>query len=173
VVFLRNQCGRRGRRPLLASDGMRDGSRVLRGAAVALVGVALLVGSVGPARAQHVSGPCDLHRWKDEGIRHYSKRHIRCAVRSFGPVRGGSGRAICIAKRESGLIPYASSLTGKYLGLFQHAARYWEDRYTSWTKRRWELPDKAVSGRTNAVVTVRMVHAAGGWRKAGWPRSGC
>jgi hypothetical protein len=152
---------------------MRDGSRALRRVPALLLAAALLIPSAGSTRAQHLSGPCDLHRWTDETVRHFSKRHIGCAVRSFGPVPGGKTRAICIAKRESGLIPDASSLTGDYLGLYQHAADHWEDRYVTWTKKRWKLPDKAVSGRTNAVVTIRMVHGAGGWRKAGWPITGC
>jgi hypothetical protein len=88
-------------------------------------------------------------------------------------VPGGSVRAICIAKRESDLIPDASSLTGRYLGLYQHAAKYWDKRYTTWTRTRWALPDKAISGRTNAIVTIRMVHAAHGWRAAGWPVFDC
>lgn len=114
-----------------------------------------------------------MHRMDDEGVQHFSKRLIRCAVRHFGPVSGGIKTAVCIAERESGLLPEAESPTGMYLGLYQHAAEYWPDRYRAWTRNRWEMPESALSGRTNAVVTIRMVSAAGGWRKAGWRRGKC
>jgi len=126
-----------------------------------------------PAHAHHLAGPCDFHQLDGETIQHLSKRHIRCAVDRFGAVPGGADRAICIARRESGLIPAAASLTGRYLGLFQHMAKAWPDRYATWTKRAWELPTSALSGRTNATVTIRMVHAAGGWSAAGWPVGDC
>lgn len=80
---------------------------------------------------------------------------------------------MCIAERESGLDPRAASSTEMYLGLFQHAATYWDGRYQDWTKKTWDLPDSALKGRTNAIVTIRMVHAVGGWKAAGWPRRGC
>lgn len=114
-----------------------------------------------------------MHREADEGVRHFSKRLIRCAVERFGPVHGGEATAICIARRESGLWPDAESLTGMYLGLYQHSAEYWPARYETWTLKRWDLPDPALSGRTNAIVTVRMVEAAGSWLAAGWKRGDC
>ena len=101
------------------------------------------------------------------------KRKIRCAVDLFGPVPGDAARAICIAKRESGLIPTAESPTGMYLGLFQQSAKMWPDRYVQWTDPTWKLSEKATNGRTNAIVTIRMVHAAAGWKAAGWPSDGC
>ena len=102
------------------------------------------------------------------------RRRIRCAVDRFGPVGGDAERAICIAKRESGLIPTTESpATGMYLGLFQHSAKMWPDRYMQWTRPVWQLSDKATNGRTNAIVTIRMVHAAGAWKTAGWPPNGC
>ena len=109
----------------------------------------------------------------DETIQHFMKRKIRCAVDRFGPVPGDAARAICIAKRESGLIPTAESPTGMYLGLFQQAAKMWPDRYVRWTDPAWQLSEKATNGRTNAIVTIRMVHAAGTWKAAGWPPHGC
>lgn len=129
--------------------------------------------TVVPASASHRDGPCGFHRRADEGIRHYSIRQIRCAVEVFGPVPGGADRAICIARRESRLRPDASSLTGMYLGLYQHAAEYWEWRYDTFTRRAWELPTSALRGRTNAIVAIRMVADAGTWRAAGWPRKDC
>jgi hypothetical protein len=132
-----------------------------------------------PATAMQISpetsrpGPCPLVRREDETLRHFVKRQIRCAVEELGPVTGGAERAICIADRESGLNPAARSATGMYLGLYQHAATYWPARYDKWTKRSWELSDDALNGRTNGIVTIRMVQAAGGWRAAGWPVRGC
>jgi hypothetical protein len=117
--------------------------------------------------------PCDLPRRDGETIQHHSRRLIECAVGAFGPVRGGATRAICIAKRESGLIPSASSKTGEYLGLFQHSATYWPSRFDTYTKASWELSSSALSGRSNAIVTVRMVRSMGGWKPAGWPVKSC
>jgi hypothetical protein len=143
--------------------------------AVLLIGIAIVGATFTPtpASAHHEPGPCDLHRLTDETVEHFSTRQIRCAVRRFGPVPGGGRTAVCIARRESGLIPDATSLTAQYLGLYQHAAVYWDDRYVRWTRKAWELPESALEGRTNAVVTIRMVADAGGWRPAGWPRRGC
>jgi hypothetical protein len=119
------------------------------------------------------AGPCDLVRRTSESIHHLSRRHIACAVDRFGPVGGGAPRAICIAKRESGLDPGARSATGMYLGLYQHSAKMWPDRFKRWTKASWELSEKALNGRSNSIVTIRMVHAAGSWKAAGWPVKGC
>jgi hypothetical protein len=123
--------------------------------------------------AHHREGPCDMHREDDETVKQFSARQIRCAVDTFGPVRGGSERAICIAKRESGLLPDAKSPTGMYLGLYQHASEDWDRRYDEYTRASWDLPTSALKGRTNAIVAVRMVVAAGGWGEAGWPRGDC
>lgn len=92
----------------------------------------------------------------------------------FGPVPGGSTRAICIARRESGLDPSATSEpTGQYRGLYQHDRDYWSWRYDTYTLPAWELSRRALSGRTNAIVTIRMVVKAGTWRAAGWPPKEC
>ena len=48
-----------------------------------------------------------------------------------------------------------------YLGLYQHAAAYVARSHAKWTDPAWEPPIRALSGRTNAIVTIRMVHAAG------------
>ena len=93
-------------------------------------------------------------------MRSQMKRIIRCAVDRW-EVPGGSERAICIADRESNLNPKAESATGEYLGLFQHSADAWPDRYEEWTLPSWQLPESALHGRTNAVVTTRMVNADG------------
>jgi hypothetical protein len=123
--------------------------------------LALLAGLAPVARADHRPGPCDIHLQPSETVVHHSKELIRCAVAKWA-VHGGAARAICIAKRESGLVPTAESGGGDFLGLFQHMATAWPDRYDAWTWPRWKLKDDALNGRTNAVVTIRMVHD-GGW----------
>ena len=127
-----------------------------------------------PALAHHRPGPCDLHRLDGESMRAFSKRRIACAVERFGPVPGGKQRAICIARRESGLDPSATSEpTGQYRGLYQHDRDMWPSRYAEYTRPKWELSPRALNGRTNAIVTIRMVVKAGTWRAAGWPPKEC
>jgi hypothetical protein len=94
-------------------------------------------------------------------VRSFSKRLIRCAAERW-EVPGGPEKAICIAEAESHLNPRATSEGGEYLGLFQHSAEAWPDRYEAWTRPAWELDESALSGRTNAIVTIRMVND-GGW----------
>ena len=146
-------------------------TRILSAALVLALATAIFVAP--PVSAHRGVGPCDAERTADETIQHFMKRKIRCAVDRFGPVPGDAERAICIAKRESGLIPTTESPTGMYLGLFQQSAKMWPDRYVQWTNPVWQLSDKATNGRTNAIVTIRMVHAAGTWKTAGWPPNGC
>src|SRR4029079_13778150 len=122
-----------------------------------------------PTHAQPGRGPCDLAARSSESVPHLMRRRITCAVDRFGPVGGGASRAICIAKRESGLDPTAKPATGKYLGLYQHSAKLWPDRFKQWTRKAWGLSDRTLSGRSNSIVTIRMVHAIGGWKTAGWP----
>lgn len=148
-------------------------SRLGRLVLAATVAVATLIAVTPATSAHHRPGPCDFHRDSEETVQHFSRRHIRCAVEEFGPVPGGAARAICIADRESGLNPRARSATGMYLGLFQHAAAAWEDRYDEWTDPEWELPTSALRGRTNAIVAIRMVADEGRWRSAGWPAGDC
>ena len=139
--------------------------------ATIVAGVAL---GATPAVAHHLPGPCDAHRRDGESVKHFSKRRIRCAVERFGPVPGGAKRAICIARRESGLIPSTTSEpTGEYRGLFQHDRDLWPARYDEYSKPVWELSPRALNGRTNAIVTLRMVDDFGTWRGAGWPKKEC
>ncbi len=92
----------------------------------------------------------------------------------FGPVPGGTQRAICIARRESGLDPTATSQpTGEYRGLYQHDRDFWPARYDKYTIPVWGLSPSALNGRTNAIVTIRMVADIGTWRQAGWPPKDC
>jgi hypothetical protein len=121
---------------------------------------------------QGIPGPCALARTSDETIQDFSARLITCAAEVW-TVPGGADRAVCIATRESGLTPTASSPKGRYRGLFQHSAKYWPGRYEEWTKAGWDLRRSAFNARTNAIVTIRMVHGIGRWVTAGWPTRGC
>jgi hypothetical protein len=135
--------------------------------------VGVLLGAT-PASATHLPGPCNVHRLDGESIQHLSKRRIVCAVELFGPVPGGPQRAVCIAKRESGLTPWATSEpTGEYRGLYQHDRDFWAWRYDTYTEPAWELSPRALNGRTNAIVTIRMVVDVGTWHEAGWPPKEC
>jgi broad specificity phosphatase PhoE len=148
---------------------------VIAGLTAALLAAASTValGRDHPPRANAgPPGPCALARNTGESVQDFSARLITCAAETWS-VPGGADRAICIARRESGLIPHAKSPNGQYLGLFQHSAKYWPSRYDQWTKPDWQLRTSALNGRTNAVVTIRMVHGIGRWVTAGWPAKGC
>lgn len=153
-------------------------SRRVRVAAAAFTGGALAVTffAAAPAVARplhaaapRVPGPCALVREDGEAIQDFSIRLIRCAADRW-PVPGDAEKAICIAQRESGLIPTASSPTGMYVGLFQHSAAEWPDRYAEWTRPVWQLKESPLNGRTNAIVTMRIANAEG-W--AAWAGAGC
>jgi hypothetical protein len=148
-------------------------TRTVSATAVLLLVAGLLLGAT-PATATHRPGPCDFHRLDDESAQHFTKRRVVCAVERFGPVPGGEERAICIARRESGLDPSAtSSPTGQYRGLYQHDRDLWPGRYDRYTRTAWELSPRALNGRTNAIVTIRMVFDHGTWLAAGWPPREC
>jgi hypothetical protein len=124
--------------------------------------VVILVAAVlaAPAFAQHRPGPCAIDRAEDQTVHAWVKDLIRCSAKRWG-VPGGAARAICIAKTESGLNPKSTSSDGTYLGLFQHGADAWSDRYDKWTRRAWHLDPRALNGRTNTIVTIRIVSATG------------
>jgi hypothetical protein len=129
--------------------------------------------AIPPKIAHTVPGPCPIGRPVSQGRRAlsaYSIRIIRCAAGVWS-VPGGARRAVCIARRESGLNPRATSPKRQYLGLFQHSASDWARRYRVWTIPRWKLGPSALNPRTNAIVTMRMVSAARSW--SAWGRKGC
>ena len=138
-------------------------------AAIATALVLAVVASASPASARRRVGPCDLRRQRTETLAAHERELIRCATNHWS-VFGGYRKALCIAKRESGLDPKAVSADGKYLGLYQHAKRYWPGRYVAYAKPQWKLNDSALVGRTNAIVTIRMVQDVG-WSP--WRGSGC
>jgi hypothetical protein len=146
---------------------MCDAAR--RAVAAAIATAVVLSAALTPALARRRVGPCDLRRQRTETLAAHERELIRCATNHWR-VFGGYRKALCIAKRESGLDPKAVSDDGKYLGLYQHARRYWPDRYLTYAKPQWELIDSALVGRTNAIVTIRMVHDVG-WDP--WRGKGC
>jgi hypothetical protein len=132
---------------------------------LAVVLVTLLVAGLGVpslvlAAGEDKPGPCGDLRTEDQTVRQWVKEVIRCAERRW-EVPGGAQKAICVADAESGLNPKAVSETGEYVGLFQHSAQAWPDRYREWTRQVWELDERPLNGRTNTIVTIRMVNASG------------
>jgi hypothetical protein len=153
------------------------GNRRIITPASAVTGAALLaILAAGPTGAipagrsgSPLQGPCALARAEGEIIQDLSIRLIQCAADRW-PVPGGAEKAICIADRESGLIPSASSPGGVYVGLFQQSAADWPDRYTEWTRPGWLLKESPLNGRTNSIVAIRIANAEG-W--AAWAGTGC
>jgi hypothetical protein len=145
------------------------GAAVTFGALASSLFAAPAVASPLEASAARVPGPCALVRAYGEAIQDFSIRLITCAADKW-PVEGGAEKAICIADRESGLIPTASSPTGKYVGLFQHSAADWPRRYGEWTRPAWQLKENPYNGRTAAIVTIRIANTEG-W--AAWAGAGC
>ena len=85
-------------------------------------------------------------------------------------MRGGPRTALCIAKRESGLLPWAESSDGINKGLYQQHVDYWANNYETYARPAWALEKRILNGRTNAIVSIRMAHA-GGWGP--WGGSDC
>lgn len=133
------------------------------GARAAIVGglaIVLLAATAPAAGSRHNPGPCNFHRGADDTVRQHSRNQIRCSVERWD-VPGGVGVALCIARRESGLLPWAASADGKNKGLFQQHVRYWEANFDLYTRPGWELWPAILSGRTNAIVSIRMAHDIG------------
>jgi hypothetical protein len=135
---------------------------------IGLVAALLLAAAPSPAPAETRSGPCAIQRQDGQTVGGWVKDLIRCAAKRWD-IPGGAAKAICIARAESGLNPKSTSSGGQYLGLFQHSADAWPDRYDAWTRKAWQLDPRARNGRTNTIVTIRMVNANGWgpWRGAG------
>ena len=152
----------------------------IRSTIAAVIGASITVSLLvsGPAAARplggrsgtaRVPGPCALSRLEGEAVQDLVVRILKCATNRWR-VPGGAEKAICIAERESGLIPWASSATGQYVGLFQHSAKAWPDRYDEWAKPFWRLKRNPLNGRTNTIVTIRMANEDG-WGP--WAGVGC
>jgi hypothetical protein len=125
-----------------------------------VIAAGLLLAAAPVASAHHARGPCDFHRGDDQTIRQHSREQIRCAVARWR-VPGGAAVALCIAKRESGLLPWAESGDGLNKGLFQQHVHYWDGNYQGYTRRWWDLPRRILSGRTNTIVSIRMASDIG------------
>ena len=98
-------------------------------------------------------------------------RTIRAAVDRW-PVEGGLGKALSVARCESGDDLLDSSTDG-YTGTFQQATSYWAGRRASYNPELWErpLPMAASNPRANVVVSIRMAHGSGGW--GAWEQGAC
>lgn len=124
---------------------------------VATLAAGVALATVPAASAHHAPGPCDFHRKEGVTVRQHSREQIRCAAHKWD-VPGGVAVALCIARRESGLLPWAESGDGKNKGLFQQHVNYWDGNYDTFTRSSWGLPRGILSGRTNTIVSIRMAH---------------
>ena len=79
---------------------------------------------------------------------------------------GGVG-ARCASLVARAACSWAASTDGMNKGLFQQP-RYWDVNFDLYTRPVWKLRPAIVSGRTNAIVSIRMAHDIG-WR-LGRPR---
>lgn len=141
---------------------MRNMKTTVRAARVSGLALACAV-ALAPAPAalaHHARGPCDSHRDEDRSVRAHSRAQIRCAARRW-EVPGGVRVALCIAKRESGLLPWAESGDGLNKGMFQQHVDYWHGNYDNYARSRWSLPRRILSGRTNTIVSIRMAGDVG------------
>ncbi len=136
----------------------KRGARMLTAALLTLTTI-LLLPPIDSAHAQrrsevpHTFCPIDW-RAGDAQVR----RLIRCAEERWS-VPGGAAKALDVARCEAGFEPDAYSSGNA--GVYQHATRYWPGRARTWGFDGWSV----YNGRTNVIVTLRMVHRAGwdGW----------
>jgi hypothetical protein len=143
---------------------------IVAAALVLAVGVGGLAAAP-PAQAHHMPGPCDIHWWKAWHERHDVgpiKEIIRCAVAHWA-VPGGPAFALAVAACESGFRPDAYG--GGNAGVYQHRIPYWEGRYDTYTRPRWQLWPSVYNGRTNVIVSIRWVHAMWSWSP--WAAGAC
>jgi hypothetical protein len=145
---------------------MRRHARAL----VVTITAGLTLAAAPTASAHHVPGPCDFHRGAATTVRQHSRNQIRCATKRW-KVPGGPRTALCIARRESGLLPWAESADGLNKGLFQQHVRWWRGSYDTYTRRAWSLSKRILNGRTNTIVSIRMAHDIG-WGPWGGSRCG-
>jgi hypothetical protein len=120
----------------------------------------LLSGTAGTASATATvpRRVCDFD-WQ-QGPWHI-KQLIRCAALRWDSP-GSPGRAVEVARCESGLRPRAYNPNG-YAGLYQQATRHWPDRAEQWGQQGRSV----FNGRANIIVSVRMAAAAGSWNDWG------
>jgi len=95
-------------------------------------------------------------RWRQGPF--FVRRLVLCAARHYH-VPGGPTKALAIARRESGLNPWAYNRASGALGIYQHLRRYWPGRAATYGFRGWS----AFNARANIFVTMKMVRGLGGW----------
>ncbi len=139
-------------------DGNKAG-RAARAAVLALT-ICLATGATPLAQAGAQPGPCPATLDEGETVRQNSRELIRCAVSRWS-VPGGVQTALCIARRESGLLPWAESGDGINKGLYQQHIDYWRANFGQYTRPVWQLKSNILNGRTNAIVSIRMAHTIG------------
>ena len=146
---------------------------LLAGGATGLPSTALAVNPVVVSTA--AADPGATAEWRTQECRYqgvdpepWAQREvvltIACAVGKW-PVYGGIAKALAVARCESGLNAGASN-GGAYLGIYQHAARYWPSRQNTYDPNAWdkELAESAFNARANVVVAIRMAHGSAGWQ---------
>lgn len=144
--------------------------------AAALTAALFLTAAPAPAQAFVWKGPCT--GWKNgQHLRHdtalatkvrRNSHLIRCVFATFGV--GQTSTALAIARRESGLDPWAWHHAYAWehdcLGTFQHMRQYWGERVRHFLKAKWfprSWPNVSpFDPRANAIITARMVRG-GGW----------
>ena len=87
----------------------------------------------------------------------FVKKLIRCAA-GYYHIPGGASHALYIADRESHFQPHAYNAYSGAEGIYQHLARYWPSRSTTFGFHGWS----AFNARANIIVAMRMVKR-GGW----------
>lgn len=84
------------------------------------------------------------------------KALIKCAAPRLGV---STSTALAVAWRESHYQPGARNPSSGTCGVFQHMPRYWPERVRHFY---WGHDPSCFNGRTNVLVSLRMVRA-GGW----------
>jgi hypothetical protein len=128
--------------------------------------VCTMVAVAAPASATPIN-PCHRRAWVSRTMGEIEREArvshlISCAAARWW--RGGAGTALAIASRESGLVPWAVSPSGTYVGLFQHSIHYWPGRRDAYLRRSWfrTWPVPWWNARAAVIVSVRMMAAQGG-----------
>lgn len=87
-------------------------------------------------------------------------RTAKCVVERW-PVPGGLSEFSRIISCESGWSRFAYNPIGPYVGLGQHALRYWTGRLTYYSPIWWNLDPRWKNSRTMLTITARMMHEVG------------
>lgn len=137
----------------------------------------IVTGLLTSTAAAAIAAPSWPERWQSARFRslerpvdEFSAREVQLTVRSaariFG-IRSSTGRAFCIAERESGWNEYAFNSSSAASGIFQHLRSYWSGRvaaYRSTARSSLTIRSGAspFNARANVLVSVRMM-AQGQW----------